>query len=86
MFKIHENPSKEKFLRSTSTLNKKLGAFQKLYQQHASGLFSMSSGIIPPSHPLYSERNSVESLKSENDKLLKQNLELKKRLEKNSKN
>lgn len=86
MFKIHENPSKDKFLQKAATLNKKLDGFQKLYQQHASGLFSMTSGIIPPSHPLYSERNSVESLKAENDKLLKQNMELKKQLEKKSEN
>ena len=84
MFKIHENPSKDNFLHSASTLSKKLDGFQKLYQQHASGLFTMSSGIVPPSHPLYSEKNSVESLKAENDKLLKQNMELKKQLDKKS--
>ncbi len=83
MFKIHENPTKKKFTQDASSLNKKIDGFQKLYQQHASGLMRMnSSAIIPPSHPLYSEKNSIESLKEENDKLLKQNLELKKKLEK----
>ena len=83
MFKIHENPSKERFNQNAQNLNKKLDGFQKLYQQHASGLMRMnSSAIIPPGHPLYSEKNSIESLKEENDKLLKQNLELKKKLEK----
>ena len=85
MFKIHENPSKETFLQNASMLNKKLDGFQKLYQQHASGLLSMSSGVIPPSHPLYSEKNSIESLRAENDKLLKQNSELKRQLEKTEK-
>ena len=82
MFKIHDNPSKERFHQNASNLSKKLDGFQKLYQQHASGLFTKSSGIIPPGHPLYSEKNSVEYLKAENDKLLKQNIELKKKLDK----
>lgn len=83
MFKIHENPTKEKFSQDTASLNKKLDGFQKLYQQHASGLMRMNaSAIIPPGHPLFSEKNSIESLKAENDKLLKQNLELKKKLDK----
>ena len=83
MFKIHENPTKNKFTQDASSLNKKLDGFQKLYPQHASGLMRMNaSAIIPTGHPLYSEKNSIESLKEENDKLLKQNLELKKKLEK----
>ena len=82
MFKIHNNPSKERFNQNASKLSKRLDGFQKLYQQHASGLFTMSSGVIPPGHPLYSEKNSVEYLKAENDKLLKQNIELKNKLDK----
>jgi hypothetical protein len=41
-----------------------------------------SSGIIPPGHPLYSEKNSVKILKTRNEELEKQNLELKKKLDK----
>ena len=85
MFKIHQNFGKEKFLKKANSLNKNLDEFQNQYRQHAAGLFSMHSGIIPPGHPLYSENNSVELLKAENDKLLKQNIELKKKLEKQSK-
>lgn len=86
MFKIHENPSTKNFHKNAESLNKKLQEFQQLYQQHASNLMSMNtSGIIPPGHPLFSKNSSVELLKSENDKLLKENLELKKRLEKNTK-
>jgi len=82
MFKTHQNPVLDKFVRDGASLAKKLDGFQKLYQQHASGLTSMnSSGIIPPGHPLYTEKNSIHTLKAENDKLLKQNLELKKKLE-----
>ena len=82
MFKIFENPIKNKFFQDASNLNKKLDGFQNLYHQHVSGLTDNSSSIIPPGHPLYSEKNSVKLLKAENDKLTKQNLELKKKLDK----
>jgi len=82
MQKIFENPIKEKFLQDASLINKKLEGFQKFYQQYASGLMTMNTNrIVPPGHPLYSEKNSLEYLKAENDKLIKQNLQLKKKLE-----
>ena len=62
------------------TLNQKLQGFQKLYQQYASGLITPESPIVPPGHPLFSGRNSVQTLKTENEKLIKENLELKKKL------
>jgi len=82
MFKIYENPMKEQFSQDVASINQKLQGFQHLYQQYASGLLSMNSAIIPPGHPLYSRQNSVETLQTENDKLLKENLELKKKLDK----
>ncbi|AJW70897.1 hypothetical protein [Nitrosopumilus adriaticus] len=85
MFKIHQNPMKEQFLKNAGTINQKLQGFQQFYQQHAAGLLTMSSGIIPPGHPLYTRQNSIETLQNENDKLLKENLELKKKLDKESK-
>jgi len=84
MFKIYENPIKEQFLQQADNINQKLQGFQHMYQQQALGLLSMNSAIIPPGHPLYTRQNSVETLQSENDKLLKENLELKKKLEKES--
>ena len=84
MFKIYENPIKEQFSKQASTINQKLQGFQHMYQQYAAGLLTMNSAIIPPGHPLYTRQNSVETLQAENDKLLKENLELKKRLEKES--
>ena len=85
MTKINENPLKEKFLQNASMINKKLDGFQKLYQQHVSGLITMNANrVIPPGHPMYSEKNSFEYLKVENDKLKKQNLQLKKQLEKSN--
>jgi hypothetical protein len=84
MFKIYENPLKEQFSQDTATMNQKLQGFQQMYQQYAAGLFSMNTTIIPPGHPLYNRQNSVNTLKTENDKLLKENLELKKKLDKES--
>ena len=83
MQKTFENPMKEKFLQDTSMTNKKLNEYQKLFQQYVSGLMTMNTNrIVPPGHPLYSEKNSFEYIKAENDKLIKQNLQLKKKLEK----
>jgi hypothetical protein len=65
-------------------MSQKLQGFQHMYQQYASGLVSMNSAIIPPGHPLYTRQNSVQTLQTENDKLLKENLNLKKKLEKES--
>ena len=82
MFKIYENPMKEQFSDEVSAISQKLQGFQHMYQQYASGLLSMNSAIIPPGHPLYNRQNSVEALQAKNDKLLKENLELKKKLDK----
>ena len=83
MFKIFENPMKEKFAEDNASINKKLQGFQQSYQKYASGLLTMNSGgIIPPGHPLFNQQNSVSTLKAQNDKLLKENLELKKKLDK----
>ena len=82
MFKIYENPIKEQFSQEVASISQKLKGFQHMYQQHATGLLSMNSAIIPPGHPLYSRQNSVETLQATNDKLLKENLELKKKVEK----
>lgn len=84
MFKIYENPMKEQFSEQADTINQKLQGFQHMYQQHASGLLTMNSTIIPPGHPLYSRQNSAKTLRTENDKLLKENQKLKKQLEKKS--
>jgi len=82
MFKIYETPMKKQFSEEIATINQKLQGFQHMYQQHASGLLSMNSVIIPPGHPMYTRQNTVETLQAENDKLLKENLNLKKKLEK----
>ncbi len=82
MFKIYENPMKDQFSQEVATINQKLEGFQHMYHQYASGLLSMNSTIIPPGHPLYSRQNSIETLQATNDKLLKENTELKKNAKK----
>jgi len=56
--------------------------FTEMYQQMAASLFSMSTNkLIPPGHPMYSKENSITLLKKENEKIIKENLELQKQLE-----
>ncbi|NIP61898.1 MAG: hypothetical protein GWN01_15220 [Nitrosopumilaceae archaeon] len=87
MFKTFKNPMKEKFLKESKSMNQKLEDFHQMFQNLASGLFEFSPfGIIPPSHPLYSRKKSIENLKTENSKLQKENLELRKKMEKLQKN
>jgi len=81
MFKIYDTPTKEQFSDQLATINQKLQGFQHMYHQYASGLLSMNSAIIPPGHPLYDRQKSDEKLQVANDKLLKENLNLKKKLE-----
>jgi len=85
MFKIYENPMKEQFSDEMETMSQKLQGFQHMYQQYAAGLLTMNSSIIPPGHPLYNRKSSANGLQAENDKLLKENAELKKKLDKKSK-
>ena len=73
---------KEKISTDNAALNSNLENFAQIYQQMATDLLNMSlNRLIPPGHPLYSKENSVTLLKEEKEKILKENLELKKRLE-----
>ena len=78
---IPQNQLKPQLTKHNETINQKLQGFQKMYQDYASGLLSKESPIIPPGHPLFTSRNSVQTLKIENEKLIKENLELRKKLE-----
>ncbi len=65
-----------------ASLTPNLEDFQQAYQRHASGLLSSHyPGTVPPGHPLHEKQASASILKSENDKLLKENLELKRQLD-----
>ena len=73
---------KERLSVDNASLNPKLENFAEMYQQMASNLLNMSvDKLIPPGHPMYSKENSITLLKDENQKILKENLELKKKLE-----
>ena len=65
-----------------AALSPKLQDFTEMYHKMAAGLLNMSSDtLIPPGHPIHSRENSVTILKEENKKILKENIELKKKLE-----
>jgi len=65
-----------------AALNPKLDDFTQMYQQIAASLIDMSiDKLIPPGHPMHSNENSISLLKEENKKILKENLELRKKLE-----
>ena len=73
---------KEKLSTDNAALNPKLEDFTQMYQQMAASLIDMSiDKLIPPGHPMHSKENSISLLKEENKKILKENLELKKKLE-----
>ena len=73
---------KKKFSTDSAALAPTLENFALMYQQMAAGLLNVSlDKLIPPGHPLYTKENSITILKEEKEKILKENLELKKKLE-----
>jgi len=86
MFNSTTESVRKKFSRQNESLSAKLQDFQQTYQKYASSLFDVTfPGIIPPGHPLFSRQFSVEVLRIERDQLQKENLMLKKQVEKISK-
>ena len=72
----------ERLSKDGAALTPTLENFAQMYQQMAAGLLHMSlDKLIPPGHPLYTKENSVTILKEEKEKILKENLELKRKLE-----
>ncbi len=77
---------RKNFSRQNESLSTNLQDYHRTYQKYASSLFDMTfPGIIPPGHPLFSRQFSVEVIQAERDQLQKENLELRKRAEKLSK-
>lgn len=81
VFKIHDS-ARVNMPRGAEGISDRLQEFQLSYQKHASGLLNMNSRATLPGHPLYTSQESITSLKAENNKLLKENADLRKRLEK----
>ena len=72
---------KKKISADSASLTPTLENFAQMYQQMAAELLNMSiDKLIPPGHPLYTKENSITILKDEKEKILKENLELKKKL------
>tara|TARA_B100000029_G_scaffold422755_1_gene429622 strand:+ start:7190 stop:7546 length:357 start_codon:yes stop_codon:yes gene_type:complete len=73
---------KGEFSAKGASMLPKLQDFNQMFREKANSLIKMNTNILPPGHPLFSRENSLLTLKEENDKLLKENLELKKQLDK----
>ena len=55
--------------------------FRRLFHQQAAGLLSAGVLPIPPGHPLYSKHAAISALETERNALLKENADLKRRLD-----
>ena len=79
---VNTSKLKQQLSANNAALSPKLQDFTEMYNKMAAGLLDMSSNtLIPPGHPIHSRENSVAILKEENKKILKENMELKKKLE-----
>ena len=79
---VNTSKLKRQLSADNAALSPKLQDFTEMYNKMAAGLLDMSSNtLIPPGHPIHSRENSVAILKEENKKILKENMELKKKLE-----
>ena len=79
------NELRERFNKINASIMPNLEDFNQMFRQHAEGLLRVNESVFPPGHPLYNREKSFSLLKEANDKLLKENLELKKQLEKSEK-
>jgi len=79
---VNTSKLKRQLSADNAALSPKLQDFTEMYHKMAAGLLNISSDtLIPPGHPIYSRKNSITILKDENKKILKENIELKKKLE-----
>ena len=79
---VNTSKLKRQLSADNAALSPKLQDFTEMYHKMATGLLNISSDtLIPPGHPIHSRENSVTILKEENKKILKENMELKKKLE-----
>ena len=79
---VNTSKLKRQLSADNAALSPRLQDFTEMYHKMAAGLLNTSSDtLIPPGHPIHSRENSVAILKEENKKILKENMELKKKLE-----
>ena len=72
---------KNNFLNQGAGMLPKLQDFNQMFRQYADSILNMNKTVFPPGHPLFNRERSISVLKETNDKLTKENLELKKQLE-----
>ena len=58
-----------------------INGFRRVFYEQAIGLLTAGALPIPPGHPLYDHHRSMAALEAERDILLKENADLKMRLE-----
>lgn len=85
MFQIYNDSVREQFSQQTDSTSQRLSRFRQSYIRHAADLLVMGSGVVPPGHPLDRKDGSITALYSERDRLQRENAELRKKLEKNTK-
>ena len=76
---------RNRFLNESAGMLPKLQDFNQMFRQYANSVLNMNESVFPAGHPLFNREKSISILKETNDKLLKENLELKKRLEEKTK-
>ena len=72
---------KNNFLTKSASMMPKIEDFNQMFRDRANSMLNMNESIFPPGHPLYNHERSISALKEVNDKLVKENLELKKKLQ-----
>ena len=77
----HSQKIRGNFSAKGASMLPKLQDFNQMFRDKANSLIEMNTNVLPPGHPLFSRENSLLTLKEENDKLLKENLELKKQID-----
>ena len=77
----HAQKIKGEFSAKGASMLPKLQDFNQMFKHYADSILNMNESVFPPGHPLFNRERSISALKQTNDKLLKENLELKKRLE-----
>ena len=81
---VNSDTLKKNFVKDADTALPKLQDFNQMFRQYADSILNMNKSVFPPGHPLFNRERSISILKEENDKLLKENLELRKQLESKS--
>ena len=72
---------KNNLLNNGASILPKLQDFNQMFREHADNILNMNESVFPPGHPLFNREKSISILKETNDKLTKENLELKKQLQ-----